>query len=74
MNSIATNIDKECEEKLRREAEVVQATPFQSVISEFESRHGDYNKKNDMKDNWFKINCTTAVIGGRDYSRLSVLT
>jgi hypothetical protein len=70
MNSLSTNMKEECEEKLRAEAEVVQATPFQSVISEFESRQHD--NKDDM-NNWFKNIVMTANIGGRDITRLSVL-
>jgi hypothetical protein len=60
-------VEKEVEETFRREAEVVEATGFQSVTSEFESRHDD--KK---MNNWFKDNCTTNVIAGRAIARLSV--
>ena len=82
-NDITTR-KEEAEERNGREAEVVQATSFQGVISEFESRHG---YKSVMK-NWYegkerngiittgvKFNCTTITntIAGRDFSRLGVL-
>ena len=84
-NNDITTGKEEAEEHNGGEAEVVKATDFHSVISEFESRH----RYKLVMDNWYKekkeidirnenainFNCvaTTDIIGGRNFSRLSVL-
>jgi hypothetical protein len=59
----------EAEEAYSPEAEVVQATPFQGVISEFKSHQGYHC---DMNINFNDINWKTTVIAGRGYTRLSL--
>ncbi len=84
-NNDITTVKEEAEERNGGEAEVVEATDFQSVTREFKSPHRyklnmdnwhKENKKNDVRnDITIGFNCvaTTDIIGGRNFSRMSVL-
>jgi hypothetical protein len=67
MKDLVPNITEEAEERNAREAKQVEASDFHSG----EAGSSPVASTKDMK-NWFKINCTTIAVAGRDMARLSV--